>query len=204
MIDIHYWEDCQVNLQFFHCLGSNCRYSRSGALLSTVQTHWQPDGKRGGDSSLPHFSPGGHNNNLVSNSDSPRYKAFASGWEEERTGVTKSRMSASDRGGWLGSWAVLGYARMEEAGRRLWGNIGAGVRSSGDSGCSPATPHTTQPGGRRGVSRYFDIRCPYFWTIIVCCYLFLIGCIENLSLQLIFSRYQILGYESKLWFGFWP
>ena len=51
--------------------------------------------------------------------------------------------------GGLGSWALLGDARMEEARRRLRGNIGAGVRSSGDSGRSPATPHTTQPGGRR-------------------------------------------------------
>ena len=182
MIDIYYWEDCQVNLQFFLCLGSICRYSRSGALLSTVQTHWQPDGKTDGDSSLPHFSPGGHNNNLVSNSDSPRYKAFASGWEEEGTGVSKSRMSASDRGGWVGQ---LGTARRCEDRRRGWrrrggDSEGTSEPESGAVGTVAAhPPPRTQPsqGAGGGVYRYFDIRCPYFWTIIVCCYLFLIGCI---------------------------
>ena len=46
----------------------------------------------------------------------------------------------------------LGTARRgQEAGRRLRGrNIGAGVRSSGDSGRSPATPHTTPRGQEAG------------------------------------------------------
>ena len=57
-------------------------------------------------------------------------------------------MSARDRGGWAGHCSEM---RGQEAGRRLQGrNIGAGVRSSGDSGRSPATPHTAPPAEAEG------------------------------------------------------
>ena len=76
--------------------------------------------------------------------------------DEKRREQVSPKVDVSKWPWWVG-WAagqcseMRGQeARMEEAGRRLRGrNIGAGVRSSGDSGRSPATPHTTQPGGRR-------------------------------------------------------
>ena len=160
MIDIYYWEDCQVNLQFFLCLGSICRYSRSGALLSTVPQSRHIGNLMGKEMVIAlHLT-------LVQEDTTITWCLIATLQgikhlhqdEKRREPVSpKAGCQQVTVVGGLGSWAARQCsemrgqeARMEEAGRRLRGrNIGAGVRSSGDSGRSPATPHTTSPSGRR-------------------------------------------------------